>query len=43
MKIALRVHEIWSGQELKGYHMTLKCDLDLESAKLTHRFCTSAN
>ena len=25
------VQEIWSGFELKGNIMTLKCDLDLES------------
>ena len=35
MQIVQMVQEIWSGHKLRVNHMTLKCDLDLESALLS--------
>ena len=40
-KIFQRVQEIWSEHEIPGSLMTFNCDLDLESACLSYRFCTS--
>ena len=44
MKIVQRVQEIRRGQELEGVNpMTLKVDIDLDSADPVHGFCTSSH